>query len=88
MPHIQRQPVLTAARPSVYILDCLVRNWLTKVRSVMARPREFETEEALDRGMHLLWTRGYESTSLDDLLASMGISKSSFYDTFGTKHDF
>lgn len=54
----------------------------------MARPREFETEDALDRGMHLLWTRGYESTSLDDLLASMGISKSSFYDTFGTKHDF
>jgi len=54
----------------------------------MARPREFETEDALDRGMHLLWSRGYEATSLDDLLSSMGISKSSFYDTFGTKHDF
>ncbi len=54
----------------------------------MARPREFDTEEALDRGMNLLWTRGYELTSLDDLLDTMRLSKSSFYDTFGSKHDF
>ena len=54
----------------------------------MARPREFETDAALDRGMHLLWARGYEATSLDDLLHAMDLSKSSFYDTFGSKHDF
>lgn len=54
----------------------------------MARPREFETDVALDRGMHLLWAHGYEATSLDDLLHVMGLSKSSFYETFGTKHDF
>jgi TetR/AcrR family transcriptional repressor of nem operon len=54
----------------------------------MARPREFVTEDALDRGMYLLWTRGYEATSLDHLLKEMGLSKSSFYETFGTKHDF
>jgi len=54
----------------------------------MARPREFETEEALDQGMRLLWTRGYEATSLENLLKAMRLSKSSFYETFGTKHDF
>lgn len=54
----------------------------------MARPREFETEEALNRGMHLLWAQGYEATSLEDLLATMNLSKSSFYATFGSKHDF
>src|SRR5512146_2087850 len=54
----------------------------------MARPREFDTAEALDSGMHLLWTRGYEATSLEDLLKAMRLSKSSFYETFGTKHDF
>lgn len=54
----------------------------------MSRPREFETEDVLDKGMHLLWTRGYEATSLDDLLKAMHLSKSSFYETFGTKHDF
>lgn len=54
----------------------------------MARPREFETQEAVDLGMHLLWERGYEATSLDDLLAAMKLSKSSFYETFGSKHEF
>jgi len=53
----------------------------------MSRPREFEPEEALDRGMKLLWARGYEATSLDHLLAAMKLSKSSFYETFGSKHD-
>ena len=54
----------------------------------MARPREFEVEEALDQGMQLLWSRGYEATSLEELLSAMNLSKSSFYDTFGSKHDF
>ena len=54
----------------------------------MPRPREFEEEDVLDRGMHLLWDQGYEATSLDDLLAAMNLSKSSFYETFGSKHSF
>ncbi len=54
----------------------------------MARPREFETEEALEQGMYLLWTQGYDATSLEDLLKAMRLSKSSFYETFGTKHEF
>jgi TetR/AcrR family transcriptional regulator, transcriptional repressor for nem operon len=54
----------------------------------MARPREFDIEKALDSGMHVLWSRGYEATSLEDLLAAMHLSKSSFYDTFRSKREF
>ncbi len=35
--------------------------------------------------MHTFWAQGYESTSLQDLLKAMGLSKSSLYQRFGDK---
>jgi len=51
----------------------------------MARPREFEQSEVLRRAMFLFWEKGYEATTLADLLEATGLSKSSLYDTFGDK---
>ncbi|MCK6078179.1 TetR/AcrR family transcriptional regulator [Paenibacillus silvae] len=52
----------------------------------MARSKEFEINEVLDKAMHLFWTQGYEKTSMQDLVNYMGIHRRSIYDTFGDKH--
>ncbi|MDS9469640.1 MULTISPECIES: TetR/AcrR family transcriptional regulator [Paracoccus] len=51
----------------------------------MARPREFNEDEALLQATRLFWSKGYEGTSMSDLLRVTGLSKSSLYDTFGSK---
>lgn len=52
----------------------------------MSRPRSFDREEVLDKAIRTFWAKGYEATSLQDLVSSMGIQRQSIYDTFGNKH--
>lgn len=53
----------------------------------MARPQEFDNQEVLQKAMKLFWHKGYEATSLVDLLNATGLSKSSLYGTFGSKRE-
>ncbi|MDO0559408.1 TetR/AcrR family transcriptional regulator, partial [Escherichia coli] len=53
----------------------------------MARPLNFDPSVKLQEVMMLFWKKGYNGTSLADLMQVTGLSKSSLYQTFGNKHD-
>lgn len=53
----------------------------------MPRSKEFDPDHALDRAMRLFWEKGYEATSVQDLVEGMDINRFSLYSTFGSKHD-
>ena len=47
--------------------------------------KQFSTDEALTKAMHAFWAHGYDATSMQDLVAFMGINRASIYATFGDK---
>ncbi len=51
----------------------------------MARPKEFNREQVLEKAMHVFWNKGYECASMQDLVDAMGINRGSLYATFGDK---
>jgi TetR/AcrR family transcriptional repressor of nem operon len=53
----------------------------------MARPREFDEADVIDRAMRQFWAHGYEATSVDDLCAATGLNRSSLYRAFGSKRE-
>lgn len=53
----------------------------------MARNKEFDYTEKLEIARNLFWEKGYNATSMHDIVAALGINRSSIYDTYGNKHN-
>jgi TetR/AcrR family transcriptional repressor of nem operon len=56
------------------------------LRHDVPRPREFDEDEVLDQVVETFWRRGYEATSVSDLMEATGLAKGSLYKGFGDKH--
>jgi TetR/AcrR family transcriptional repressor of nem operon len=51
----------------------------------MARQKAFDPDQVLEKAMRAFWAKGYEATSVEDLVAATGINRASLYGTFGDK---
>ena len=52
----------------------------------MARTKDFDESEVLAKAVKLFWLKGYNGTSMQELVDALGISRSSLYDTYVDKH--
>lgn len=52
----------------------------------MARNKAFDPEERLEKARDLFWEKGYNATSMQDLVDGMQLNRASIYDTYGDKY--
>ena len=53
---------------------------------VLPWKKNFDIDGALEKSMQAFWTRGYEATSMQDLVDRTGVNRGSLYATYGDKH--
>jgi TetR/AcrR family transcriptional repressor of nem operon len=51
----------------------------------MARPKQFDPDEALTKAMEVFWINGFDATSIEELVRATGVNRHSLYEHFGDK---
>lgn len=51
----------------------------------MPRTEVFDREEVLEKAKNIFWLKGYNGTSMQDLVDATGLNRSSIYNSFGNK---
>lgn len=52
----------------------------------MPKVKQFDRGHVLKEAAHIFKQKGYNGTSIDDILKATGLSRSSLYDSFSDKH--
>jgi len=53
----------------------------------MAREIGFDERDAIEKAMHVFWSKGYEGASLKDLMQATNLQKGSLYNSFKSKEN-
>jgi TetR/AcrR family transcriptional regulator, transcriptional repressor for nem operon len=53
----------------------------------MPKTKSFDKTKVLEAAANIFRQKGYNGTSIDDVLSATGLSRSSLYDSFGDKHN-
>ena len=53
----------------------------------MARQEEFDREDIITKAIEVFWAKGYNGTSIQDLVDATGLNRSSIYNSFGSKQN-
>ncbi len=48
--------------------------------------KNYNEAQVLEKAMHAFWARGYEATSMQDLVEATGINRGSIYAAYTNKH--
>src|SRR5262249_9176227 len=70
------------AKPAAYGRAVMFLSDRYVILGGMARPRQFDPDEVIDRSMREFWERGYRETSVDDLVEATGVQPGSLYNAF------
>lgn len=58
---------------------------MIKNEATRGRPREFDVDAALETATQVFWRKGYEATTMSELVEAVGINRASLYAAFGDK---
>ena len=53
----------------------------------MGRSKEYARGEVLESATQIFWEKGYQGTSVGDLVEGTGLHRRSMYEEFGDKED-
>ncbi len=51
----------------------------------MNRPRQYDRDEVLEKATNLFWEKGFEATSMNEMVTRANLNKHSLYSEFGDK---
>ncbi len=52
----------------------------------MPRPKQFSPDKLLETAMRIFWEKGYEATSIRDIVERSGVNQFGIYSLYGDKH--